>query len=400
MLEKNVGFLFNHDGVHQVAHIAPIIRELNQCYPHIKVVVMTSSDAQLDRLFEIIGTPPHAGVKIKQLEIPMYLRRVFTLLNKVGPAQRLYILKRYKPMFETLDALVVPEFTSAILKTKLGLTSTPLIVFPHGAGDRAIGFGSDLTHFDHVLLSGPKVRDRMLKSGLIRTDNYSIVGYPKFDTINPETQARNNYFKNSRPTVLYNPHFDARLSSWHTMGLDVLEYFSDRPDYNLIVAPHVMLFKKRLHFSLESRLFKFTKRIPSRYWKCPNIKIDPGSTSSVNMDYTLSSDIYLGDVSSQVYEFLYRPRPCIFLNSHQADWLENPNYKHWHCGPVLEKVSDIESVLANLETIRETYRDTQIKLFSETFALNSTSSSLRAARSIASFLDARTPQSSEFTITH
>ena len=122
MLEKNVGFLFNHDGVHQVAHIAPIIRELNQCYPHIKVVVMTSSDAQLDRLFEIIGTPPHAGVKIKQLEIPMYLRRVFTLLNKVGPAQRLYILKRYKPMFETLDALVVPEFTSAILKTKLGLT--------------------------------------------------------------------------------------------------------------------------------------------------------------------------------------------------------------------------------------------------------------------------------------
>jgi len=399
-MEKNVGFLFNHDGVHQVAHIAPIIRELNRVYPHIKVVVMTSSDAQLDRLFEIIGTLPSAGVKIKKLEIPQCLRLVFSILNTVGPAQRLYILKHYIPMFEALDALVVSEFTSAILKTHFGLTTTPLIVFPHGAGDRAIGFGNDIKHFDYVLLSGPKVCDRMLKSGLIRTDNHCIVGYPKFDTINPEKQVLKNYFSNSNPTVLYNPHFDAGLSSWFNMGLDILEYFSNRPDYNLIVAPHVMLFKKKLHFSLESWAFKFTKSIPRRYWKCPNIKIDPGSKSSVNMDYTLSADIYLGDVSSQVYEFLYRPRPCIFLNSHQADWINNPNYRHWRCGPVLDKVSDIESVLANLETIQESYQDTQIKLFSETFDLNSTSSSLRAARSIASFLEARKPQSPEFTATH
>jgi CDP-glycerol glycerophosphotransferase (TagB/SpsB family) len=179
------------------------------------------------------------------------------------------------------------------------------------------------------------------------------------------------------------------------MGLDVLEYFSRNQDYNLIVAPHVMLYKKKIHISLESRQFRFTKKIPSRFWKCSNIRIDPGSKSSVNMDYTMSADIYLGDVSSQVYEFLYRPRPCVFLNSHQADWSDNPDYRHWQCGPVLERVADLEAVLSDLEATRERFRDTQIKLFAETFDLNSTPSSQRAAQAIVSFLETQTPPASQ-----
>ena len=394
MTAKNIGFLFNHDGVHQVAHIAPIILGLRQGYPHINIVVLASSEAQLERLFEITGPPDEAGFNVKQLEIPGYLRLFFRGLNKIGPVQRLYILKRYKPLFESLDCLVVPEFTSARLKTHLGLTITPLILFPHGAGDRAIGFGKEIADFDYVLLSGSKVRDRMLESGLITTGNHCLVGYPKFDTIEPAQQGKNIYFSNTNPIILYNPHFDARLSSWYKMGLDVLEFFSRRQDYNLIVAPHVMLYKKKIHISPESRQFSFTKKIPSKYRKCANIRIDLGSKSSVNMDYTLSADVYLGDVSSQVYEFLYRPRPCIFLNSHQADWSDNPDYRHWQCGPVLDKVADLETVLSDIEAAGKRFRDTQIKLFAETFDLNSTASSLRAAQAIVSFLDTRTPTAS------
>ena len=40
------------------------------------------------------------------------------------------------------------------------------------------------------------------------------------------------------------------------------------------------------------------------------------------MTYTKQADIYLGDVSSQVYEFMLKPRPCIFFNP------ENINYKN------------------------------------------------------------------------
>ena len=394
MTAKNIGFLFNHDGVHQVAHIAPIILGLRQGYPHINIIVLASSEAQLERLFEITGSPDEPGFKVIKLDIPDYLNLLFRGLNKVGPVQRLYILKRYKSLFENLDCLVVPEFTSTRLKTHLGLKTTPLILFPHGAGDRAVGFGKEIAYFDYVLLSGSKVRDRMLNSGLIRLDNHCLVGYPKFDTIKPEQQGKNTYFRNTNPTILYNPHFDPRLSSWYKMGLDVLEFFSRNRNYNLIVAPHVMLYKKKIHISLESRQFRFTKKIPSRYRQYTNIRIDPGSKSSVNMDYTMSADIYLGDVSSQVYEFLYRPRPCIFLNSHQADWPDNPDYRHWQCGPVLDGVADLEAVLSDLEAIQEQFREAQIKLFTETFDLNSTPSSRRAARAIVSFLETQTPPAS------
>ena len=43
----------------------------------------------------------------------------------------------------------------------------------------------------------------------------------------------------------------------------------------------------------------------------------------------LNSDSYLGDVSSQVYEFMLEPRPCIQLNDHYADWQGDTNYFHF-----------------------------------------------------------------------
>jgi len=75
------------------------------------------------------------------------------------------------------------------------------------------------------------------------------------------------------------------------------------------------------------------------------------------MDYTLNADIYLGDVSSQIYEFLIKPRLCVFLNSHHALWREDPNYQHWRCGPVLDKVSDLSSILENIEDTQKNYHD-------------------------------------------
>ena len=227
----------------------------------------------------------------------------------------------------------------------------------------------------------------MLSSGLIRNDNHALVGYPKFDIIDMKNMNEPSLFNNSNPTVLYNPHFEAKLSSWHEMGIEVLKFFYNRDDYNLILAPHVMLFKRRLHVSLQSGIFKFVKSIPRKYWECPTIRIDLGSMNSFNMKYTLNADIYLGDVSSQIYEFLYKPKPCIFLNSHQANWIKNPNYLHWHCGPVINKVGDLTGILNELDSIHGHYRDIQIQRFSETFDLTSEPSSARAAKAIVSFLE-------------
>ncbi len=45
---QRIGFLFNHDELHQVAHIAPIISALQRQAPTARVEVITSSDRQAE----------------------------------------------------------------------------------------------------------------------------------------------------------------------------------------------------------------------------------------------------------------------------------------------------------------------------------------------------------------
>ena len=54
-----------------------------------------------------------------------------------------------------------------------------------------------------------------------------------------------------------------------------------------------------------------------------------GSVRSIDMTYTDQASVYIGDVSSQVYEFLRRPRPCIFLNFDRTAWQGDENFAHW-----------------------------------------------------------------------
>lgn len=78
------------------------------------------------------------------------------------------------------------------------------------------------------------------------------------------------------------------------MGIEVLEWFARQDDYNLIFAPHVMLFRRRLHTSVEHRRIRLRRRIPERLRNLSHIRIDTGSQNSVDMSYVLAADIYLG----------------------------------------------------------------------------------------------------------
>src|SRR3546814_13029462 len=84
-------------------------------------------------------------------------------------------------------------------------------------------------------------------------------------------------------------------------------------------------------------------QIPERYRNCAHMLIDTGSARSCDMSYARAADLYLGDASSQVYEFLLRPRPCVFLDTHATTWQNDPNYQHWLAGPVLGDVNALEA---------------------------------------------------------
>ena len=106
------------------------------------------------------------------------------------------------------------------------------------------------------------------------------------------------------------------------------------------------------------------------------------------MTYTESADCYLGDVSSQVYEFLYRPRPCLFLNSHGHSWRGNPNFEHWNAGPVIERPEQLAAALRQTrENHAEVYLPIQQQMLARSFDVSERPSSQRAAQALLQFME-------------
>lgn len=274
------------------------------------------------------------------------------------------------------DAIVVPERTSLLLK-RLGVTRPLMIHTDHGAGDRAVGYEPRIRQFDFVLLAGAKQEERMRRAGLIEPGKYAIVGYPKFEAVAATPPGQPALFDRQRPTVLYNPHFRRDLGSWDRLGREVLARFAAQDRYNLIFAPHV-----RLADTLGARL----ERDVAPYRSAPNIHIDLGGPRCCDMTYTEAADVYVGDVSSQVYEFIRRPRPCLFLNPHGRDWAGDENYAHWAFGPV---ASAVDRIVAAVDDARRTHRDyapAQVEAFRRTFSLDGSACSDRAADAIEGLL--------------
>ena len=77
------------------------------------------------------------------------------------------------------------------------------------------------------------------------------------------------------------------------------------------------------------------------------------------MSYTRAADIYVGDVSSQVYEFLNEARPCIFINAHGIPWEDDENYRMWHFGEVISSAEAIIPALDRAESLHARYRPVQ-----------------------------------------
>ncbi len=379
-----IGFLFNHDQIHQIAHSLPVAVALAAAEPDAKISIATTNSRNKAEVGRLLGSNTQPNFERIELQIRSFGSRLIEkIFGKLLPAAKLLIYRDNLEYFRSLDALVVTERTSLILKSRYGLAKLRMILIDHGAGDRAIGFGPSTAAFDHILAAGPKIKDRLIAEAGVAPDKLTIIGYPKFDAV--ATQRVTLPFQsNGNTTVLYNPHVSPHLSSWFKHGREVLDWFVAHPEYNLIFAPHIMLFQRRAVFTVDKLRMALPGVLDKKYRMAPNIHIDLGSAASTDMTYTNAADIYLGDVSSQIYEFLRFPRPAIFLNSHGHDHKDNPDYAHWRAGDVITSVGRLGLALerADAEHVAH-YRSAQTALFDYTFDLIDEPSSQRAARAIA-----------------
>jgi hypothetical protein len=382
-----IGFLFNHDQVHQVAHSLPIALALAN-RAEAEVIVATTTPrirAEVDTLIAQEGGAP--GITMVDLRPDSWSSRLaIRLFDRVAPLSKLAVYRDNLDFFRSLDALVVAEKTSALLKTRYGLNGLKLIHTRHGAGDRAIGFTAVSANFDLTLVSGPLIRDRLVAEAGLRPDQVAIVGYPKFD-LTPSGPPALPLQENGRPTVLYNPHVSPHLSSWYQHGIAVLDWFREHPEFNLIFAPHVMLFERSVALTIDRLTLKRAGRVPERILHAPNILVDTGSRACTDMTYTRAADLYLGDVSSQVYEFLRTPRPCLFLNSHGIAFEGDPNYAHWGAGEVIDAPEQLGAALDRAwQRHADHFGAEQRRLFSERIELTKRPAAERAADAVMGFL--------------
>lgn len=253
------------------------------------------------------------------------------------PSRLATLLLNYS-VIRRFPVLVTTEISSAWLKRVPGFSSR-IVVIKHGAGDRAGGYRGRHALIDLTLVAGEKDRRRMIEHRLSEPGNVVVGGYAKFEIC----AERQRYFDNDRPTLFYNPHFDAKLSSWPTHGPEVLAALEALEGWNVIIAPHT----------------KLAQRISPITTPAPHIRVDMGSHHSIDMSYTMSSDVYLGDVSSQVYEFLLHPRPCIFLNLDRLAWCDDPAFAHWHLGQVIEDIAELPAALARAADLQPIFVDAQ-----------------------------------------
>jgi hypothetical protein len=377
---QRVGFLFNHDQVHQVAHSLPIALSLARIAPELKLVLATTNRRLRREVLRLAGGALPPEVEMVSLRAPGALVR---MLEPILPMAKLAVYRDNLDFFRSLDVLVVAEKTSLLLKTRYGLDKLKIVHTRHGAGDRAIGFDPASRKFDHVLASGRKIADRLITEAGVDPTAISVVGYPKFDIVPPP--KRLPFQANGKPTVLYNPHGSPHLSSWYSEGRAVLEYFRDNPDYTLIFAPHVMLFARPMTVTIDKFRIAAPGRIAPSIHAAPNIHIDLGSPACTDMTYTSAADIYLGDVSSQVYEFLREPRPCIFLDPHRRDHAHDPNFAHWRTGPVINSAAQLGAALGRARETHPEYAPVQQALFDYSFDLTGERSCDRAARAVRQF---------------
>ncbi|TDU28944.1 hypothetical protein DFR24_3325 [Panacagrimonas perspica] len=342
---------------HQIPHSLPIAIEMARRYPQCEIHIAYHGHTALPFIRRLVAEyAPDAPLHYDALALdPLNAMRC---ARGQVPWKQLALLMN-RDYFASFDAIATPERTSLFLR-RIGVKRPRMIWTRHGAGDREVGFSRDVNQFDFVLMAGHRIEQRLLERGLIRPGAYATGVYAKFDWLRPALQPGPRLFDNARPTVLYNPHFSPALSSWPRLGMQILEHFAQSGRYNLIFAPHVRLFDP----PRTARYKPF-----ARFMRLPHLRIDLGSERSIDMSYTRAADLYLGDVSSQVAEFIHRPRPCLFVDAHAREWQADPNFAFWNLGPVTRSVDALDSQIDGAFAAHANYEAAQRRYFEETFEL-------------------------------
>jgi hypothetical protein len=368
-----VAFLFLGEML-LVPHLYPIVESLaGVCDLDIDLWVSTSVHEAL--LAGWIADLANPRVRIRRA--PGFRRLPAGLPGRNPPLpSKLPLLARLIPRLLTADVVVCAEQTSLWAPRLLPL---PLrfVKTSHGVGSMSARDDPRRRAAWLTLVPSELERETYLARGF-DPDRIVATGYVK-SAFRQRSHAA-PLFPEQRPTVLYAPHWQRRRSSWWDWGEEVLRQLSSSGRYNVIFAPHQRLVETA------PELLEIIAAI-----RAPHVHCDLDSFAMVDGSYTAAADIYLGDTSSQLLEFLARPRPCVFLNPARVAWPEDPAYAQWTCGEVIDRLEDLAPALARSQRDHALYTATQTAFAQASLGETGPTVADRAASAVLSALPRPVP---------
>ncbi len=344
-------------GAHQLFHLAPVAAMLSRILPGTPITCIAADPHIAQLLGEVRRRLNSPDMAIEVVEPPRWGRRLAALFRRHS-IKKLALLFALARRLSSAAAIVTPERTSAWLRI-LHMTRASMIHFRHGAGDRAPSSERRLKAFDLIVVPGEKDVERAIKRRHVDPSRVRVGGYVKLDYLRHHAHFGARLFDNDRRTIVYNPHFDRSISSIDVARM-VVETIRKDGRYNLVFAPHIRLAED---MSTDDRAGWYALA------ESGHVIVDLESDRLIDMSYVRMADIYLGDMSSQLYEFLAEPRPAAFVNAHGVDWKDDPRYAGWHLGKVAESPQDlmqaIDSAIAEHHEVVERQREAVRRAFGE-----------------------------------
>lgn len=365
MKRGKVAFLFLGEML-LVPHLWPIVDALARRRPDLPIDLWVSTSVHEALIGGWLG-PQHANVRIRRAP-------GFLALTELEPGQnpplprKLPMLARLAPRLIGTRVVVCAEQTSLWLPRILP-TRTRYIFTVHGTGPLNYNRDGRLRSAWRLLVPSALHTPGHLAHG-IRPERIVETGYAKASFRSPLAPAE--LFADARPVLLYTPHWQRYRSSWWDWGRDVVDTLVAQDRYNVILAPHQRLFERD----------SGARALLAAAAEAPHIHVDSESFAMVDGSYTRMADLYLGDTSSQIVEYLARPRPCVLLQSPGMSWRDANEEGYRNCGDVVCDPADIWGAIEAAPARHPRYAEFQTDFAARELGDTSAAAPIRAADAI------------------
>jgi hypothetical protein len=345
---RRVAFLFLGETL-LIPHLWPIVEALAELDPTLPIDVWVSTSVH-----EVLlgaWAAPYENVRLRRA--PGFYRFGNAATGRNPPLPpKIPTLARLLPYLLSARVAVSAEQTSLWLPTAMPLLPVRFVKTAHGAGSMSARDDRRRRRAWLTLVPGEAERAQMLAHGF-PPERLVVTGYIK--AASRHRTQRSTLFPDVKPVLLYTPHWQEHRSSWWAWGREIVAMLARQTRFNVILAPHQRLVEKDPEVAA----------VLAEAGRLPHIHADIDSFAMVDGSYTEAADLYLGDTSSQVVEFLARPRPCIFLNAQGTDWRGRPDLDFWTCGEVVDDLDRLEPAIAEADQLHQHFRAAQ-----ERFALD------------------------------